>query len=94
MSSAHNVSTGIMTLHHYLVPCHLVPTRQQDHSAHPPPEWALVLLLVEEMSAHSVSHPHLDHTVEYSLALSSNSLGRTWDPNFLTDSGHELIMGI
>ena len=36
---------------------------------HPPLAWALALPLVGGMSAHYVSHPHMDHTVGCFLAL-------------------------
>ena len=44
----------------------------------PPLAWAIALLLAGKVPAHSVSHPHMDHTVGYSF---SNSPASTQDPN-------------
>ena len=29
VNSLHHVSSGVMTLHHYTAPCHLIPSKQQ-----------------------------------------------------------------
>ena len=56
--------------------------------------WAVAFLLAGEMTACSVSHVHMDHTVGYSLALCPPSLLVGLRTQLLIDSGHEVFSGI